>query len=382
MFCKNCGHEISDDSKFCSNCGTKVEVDEDIVVPVTVVDKTEEVAENNVEETLNTTNVEQSDVEVKSVNENESTTSVKEWYYVSNNDSKGSFSIDEMKAKITSGEINGSTLVWKASMKDWERLENTELNEFISTSSSSNDWYYVENNDSKGAFTLEEMKELIESNKITGSTLVWKASLKDWQKLADSELNEFIHVDEEKNWYYVENNDSKGPYSQDEMKGFMDAGILSGNSFVWKTGMQDWMHLKNTELAGNEMPEPEPTPQPSYYGVKEKSIALNVVLTFVTCGLYGLYWFYTIAKDLNDLCASQHQEKGPDPFLVVVLSIVTCGIYQIYYMYKAGKMVSSLTKNGQHLSDDSVVLMVLAILQLSLVSYCILQSNINGLTKN
>ena len=91
------------------------------------------------------------------------------------------------------------------------------------------------------------------------------------------------------------------------------------------------------------MPEPEPTPQPSYYGVKEKSIALNVVLTFVTCGLYGFYWLYTIAKDLNDLCASQHQEKGADPFLVVVLSIVTCGIYQIYYMYKAGKMVSSLT---------------------------------------
>ena len=139
MFCKNCGHEISDDAKFCSNCGTKVEVDEDIVVPVAVVDKIEEeVNESEVE-----TNKEES------VNENESTTSVKEWYYVSNNDSKGSFSIDEMKAKITSGEINGSTLVWKASMKDWERLENTELNEFISTSSSSNDWYYVENNDSK-----------------------------------------------------------------------------------------------------------------------------------------------------------------------------------------------------------------------------------------
>ena len=219
MFCKNCGHEISDDSKFCSNCGTKVEVEEDIIVPVAVVDKTEEesgVDTNNVEETLDTTNEE-------SVNENESTTSVKEWYYVSNNDSKGSFSIEEMKAKITSGEINGCTLVWKASMKDWERLENTELNEFISTSSASNDWYYVENND------------------------------------------------------------SKGPFSESDMKGFIDSGVLTGNSFVWKTGMQDWQRLKNTELAGNETVHVEPSFSFTTGVVKEKSIGLCVVLSLVTC---------------------------------------------------------------------------------------------------
>ena len=318
MFCKNCGHEISDDSKFCSNCGTKVEVEEDVVVPVAVVDKTEEESEvdtNNVEETLDTTNEE-------SVNEDESTTPVKEWYYVSNNDSKGSFSMDEMKAKITSGEINGNTLVWKASMKDWERLENTELNEFISTSSSND-------------------------------------------------------------WYYVENNDSKGPFSELDMKGFMDSGILTGNSFVWKTGMQDWERLKNTELAGNERVHVEPSFSYTTGVVKEKSIGLCVVLSIVTCGIYGIYWLYTIAHDLNDLCESQNQEKGAEPGLVVVLGIVTCGIYSLYYLWKAGKMVSSLTRsNGQHPSDDSIVLMVLALLQLSLVSYCILQSHINGFAKD
>lgn len=325
MFCKNCGHEISDDSKFCSNCGTKVEVDGDIVVPVTVVDKTEEVNEsvNEKEESLDTTNVEQSDVEVESVNENESTTSVKEWYYVSNNDSKGSFSIEEMKAKITSGEINGSTLVWKASMKDWERLENTELNEFISTSSSSNDWYYVENND------------------------------------------------------------SKGPFSESDMKGFIDSGVLTGNSFVWKTGMQDWQRLKNTELAGNEKVHVEPSFSFTTGVVKEKSIGLCVVLSLVTCFIYSIYWLYTIAHDLNDLCESQNQEKGAEPGLVVVLSIVTCGIYLLYYLWKAGKMVSNLTRsNGHHPSDDSIVLMVLSILQLSLVSFCILQSHINDFAKD
>lgn len=228
-----------------------------------------------------------------------------------------------MKTKITSGEINGSTLVWKASMKDWERLENTELNEFISTSSSSNDWYYVENND------------------------------------------------------------SKGPFSESDMKGFIDSGVLTGNSFVWKTGMQDWQRLKNTELAGNETVRVEPSFSFTTGVVKEKSIGLCVVLSLVTCFIYSIYWLYTIAHDLNDLCESQNQEKGAEPGLVVVLSIVTCGIYLLYYLWKAGKMVSSLTRsNGHHPSDDSIVLMVLSILQLSLVSFCILQSHINDFAKD
>lgn len=227
-----------------------------------------------------------------------------------------------MKTKISSGEINGSTLVWKASMKDWERLENTELNEFISTSSSND-------------------------------------------------------------WYYVENNDSKGPFSESDMKGFIDSGVLTGNSFVWKTGMQDWQRLKNTELAGNETVRVEPSFSFTTGVVKEKSIGLCVVLSLVTCFIYSIYWLYTIAHDLNDLCESQNQEKGAEPGLVVVLSIVTCGIYLLYYLWKAGKMVSSLTRsNGHHPSDDSIVLMVLSILQLSLVSFCILQSHINDFAKD
>ena len=93
MFCKNCGHEISDDAKFCSNCGTKVEAEEEIVEPIEVVDKTQ----------------------------------AKEWYYVENNDSKGPFSESDMKGFIDSGVLTGNSFVWKTGMQDWQRLKNTEL---------------------------------------------------------------------------------------------------------------------------------------------------------------------------------------------------------------------------------------------------------------
>lgn len=275
-----------------------------------------------------------------------------------------------------------------------EKEEETEVVEPIEvvdkTQEENKEWYYVENNDSKGAFTLSEMVQKIQDKILNENSLVWKASMKDWAKLKETELEEYItHEEKDENanatWYYVENNDSKGPFTQEEMKAFVSQGVLSGNSYVWNAGMEDWMRLKDTELVDHK---PQAFEEPKVFvqapsQVKEKSIGLCVVLSLVTCGLYGLYWLYSIAKDLNELCASQNQEKGPDAGLVVVLSIVTCGIYLLYYFWKAGKMVSSLTyENGTHPSDDGIVLMVLSFFKLSIVSYCILQSNINGFTKN
>ena len=212
-----------------------------------------------------------------------------------------------------------------------------------------------------------------------------------WKKLEDTELAEFLHVDTEKDWYYVENNDSKGPFSLEEMKSMISRGVLNNDSFVWKTGMQDWVRLKNTELAIKSPVAPvftntntnTATSTYAYTSVKEKNIGLCILLSFVTCGFYCLYWLYCLAKDLNELCESQGQEKGSDGGLVLILSIVTCGIYQIYYMYKAGKLISSLTRsNGTHPSDDSVILLILSIFGLPLISYCIIQSNINDFAKN
>lgn len=324
MFCKNCGHKLSDDAKFCSNCGTKVEIEteeetEEIVEPLEIVDETQTEEVSKTSET----------------------------------------SKDEEKSESSQPPVS--------------------------------EWYYVENNDSKGSFTLDEMKAKLESNEIKASTLVWKASMTDWKKLEDTELAEFLHVDTEKDWYYVENNDSKGPFSLEEMKSMISRGVLNNDSFVWKTGMQDWVRLKNTELAIKSPVAPvftntntnTATSTYAYTNVKEKNIGLCILLSFVTCGFYCLYWLYCLAKDLNELCESQGQEKGSDGGLVLILSIVTCGIYQLYYMYKAGKLISSLTRsNGTHPSDDSVILLILSIFGLPLISYCIIQSNINDFAKN
>lgn len=319
MTCKKCGHELSENAKYCEECGAKVENEDNLDEKETVQD----------EETV----------------------------------------------KLEEGQTD---------LQDSE--EKTEEIPPVK------EWYYVENNDSKGAFTFEQMTTFVQDGILNEESLVWKPSMKDWAKLKDTELNKFIDINEEENedpskvWYYVEDKDSKGPFTKQEIEDKMNEGILTGNSFVWKVGMEDWCRLKDTELVqqtsfiGNSE---QVTYEASDFNIKSKSIGLYLVLSIVTCGLYGLYWLYSMAKDVNELAKSQGQKDGFEPFLVVILGIVTCHIYTLYFLYKSGKMISTLQKpNGIHCNDDSVVLLVLSLLGLDIVAYCILQSFLNEFSKD
>ena len=51
----------------------------------------------------------------------------------------------------------------------------------------------------------------------------------------------------------------------------------------------------------------------------------------MTCGIYGLYWLYTLTEDVNKLTGDPNATSGG---IVILLSLVTCGIYSWYWLYK------------------------------------------------
>ncbi|MCL2773693.1 MAG: DUF4234 domain-containing protein [Oscillospiraceae bacterium] len=51
---------------------------------------------------------------------------------------------------------------------------------------------------------------------------------------------------------------------------------------------------------------------------KTRSPALVIVFTIITCGIYGIYWYYIIMDDLNN--ASGKEIINPVMFLI--LSII------------------------------------------------------------
>lgn len=60
---------------------------------------------------------------------------------------------------------------------------------------------------------------------------------------------------------------------------------------------------------------------------------MYILLTLVTCGIYGYYFIYKLAQDTNAICF-EDGESTPGLVVYMLLSIVTCGFYSYYWIYK------------------------------------------------
>ena len=110
--------------------------------------------------------------------------------------------------------------------------------------------------------------------------------------------------------------------------------------------------------------------------VKNRNIALCIVLSIITCGIYGIYWLVCLVDDLNVASGRTGDTSGG---MVFLLSLITCGIYGIYWMYKAGEKVAYIKQRntGEVDSSSSVLYLILGILNFGIVVYALIQSELN-----
>lgn len=113
----------------------------------------------------------------------------------------------------------------------------------------------------------------------------------------------------------------------------------------------------------------------SYFAGNKREIGMVVLLSIVTCGIYALYWMYDTTKLLADF----NEDYQTNPGLVVIFTIITCGLYGIYWWYKIAQMFITSQQIAQmdYISDNSVLFLILAIFQFSIIGMAILQSDLN-----
>lgn len=109
--------------------------------------------------------------------------------------------------------------------------------------------------------------------------------------------------------------------------------------------------------------------------IKEKNIAVSIILYFVTCGIYYLVFMVDSTRDVDIISNNPEKRSGGT---VVLLSILTCGIYSFYWWYKQGELMENLNyESGRSGSSSAVLYLLLSLFGLSFVNMILLQSDLN-----
>ena len=106
--------------------------------------------------------------------------------------------------------------------------------------------------------------------------------------------------------------------------------------------------------------------------VAKRELVKAIILSIVTCGIYGIYWFIKLTDEMNAMTENTVDTSGGMAFL---LTLITCGIYGYYWAYKMGQKKDYLM--GQQSGSSGILYLVLMLFGLGIVVYALAQDGIN-----
>lgn len=110
--------------------------------------------------------------------------------------------------------------------------------------------------------------------------------------------------------------------------------------------------------------------------IQQRNIAVCIILTFITCGIYGIYWFICLSNDTN----TASKTFGTSGGMALLLTIVTCGIYGLYWAYKQGEKIDAAkSSRGIPSGSSGVLYLILSLFGLNIVAWALMQNELNHL---
>lgn len=109
--------------------------------------------------------------------------------------------------------------------------------------------------------------------------------------------------------------------------------------------------------------------------IQKKSIALCIILSLVTCGIYELYWFITLANDVNTVSDSNDPNGG----VVFLLTLITCGIYGLFWAYRCGEKLDQAKQRRGIPASNGGILYLLLYLFGGIIALALIQNEVNNL---
>ena len=135
-------------------------------------------------------------------------------------------------------------------------------------------------------------------------------------------------------------------------------------------------NLKQPQTDGERVAEAG-IPENVLSSVQPRNIVTAIILSIVTCGIYGIYWFIVLTDEINRLTG---KEKDISGVLAFVLTLVTCGIYGYVWAYQMGQKVDRLTNSKD--GNNPIIYLIVMLVGLGIVDYVLIQDAINKTVEN
>ncbi|GIW23027.1 MAG: hypothetical protein KatS3mg068_2034 [Candidatus Sericytochromatia bacterium] len=179
------------------------------------------------------------------------------------------------------------------------------------------DSYYIYlNNQKEGPLNLNQVIDLIKSNKVNNDTLIWKNGLLEWVKI--SSLTEFknlvneniptlpppppLQIEEKKYFIYLDNN-KVGPLTKQDIINLADNKRINNKTLVWFSNLTDWKTISEIEELKNIIKDDNILPPPIKNKIVKDIIKGQKLTIDIEIGsnkfLFGANWNNSECQDYD-----------------------------------------------------------------------------------
>lgn len=107
--------------------------------------------------------------------------------------------------------------------------------------------------------------------------------------------------------------------------------------------------------------------------IKERNPIVAILLTVVTCGIYGIYWA---------VCLARESVSVKDPADSAILEIVLVLFFApLGFFLAEKKFAEGCAEKGIEHKDNSILYLVLGLVGLGIVDYVMMQNDLNAIAK-
>ena len=107
--------------------------------------------------------------------------------------------------------------------------------------------------------------------------------------------------------------------------------------------------------------------------IKKRNIVTCILLSLITCGIYAIYWAIVMAAE-----AVKVKDPSDSGILEIVLMLV---LPFLGFFLAEKKLAEGCAAKGIAHEDRSIIYLILGLVGLSIVNFCMMQSDLNKLAE-